>query len=79
MNPVPVCCRCERPASEIEEYRDLVDPEDGEVDWARLIRAEEGTYNPETNTFACTPYYIALGMPASPTGWKAPAVGEAGS
>lgn len=71
----PICFRCGRKASEIEEYQELAKAE-GHADFARLIREEEGTYNPKTNTFACTPCYIAIGMPANPyprPGWVAPA------
>lgn len=71
----PICFRCGKKASEIEEYRELAE-DDGHDDFERLIREEEGTYNPQTNTFACTPCYIAIGMPAGEPGrpgWKAPA------
>ena len=31
----------------------------------RYVRIEEGTYNPETDTYACTDCYIAMGMPTA--------------
>jgi len=33
---------------------------------------EEGTYNPDTNHFACDECYIAIGCPSLATGWVAP-------
>lgn len=38
----------------------------------QYVRTEEGTYNPANGHFVCTPCYIEIGMPSSPTGWIAP-------
>lgn len=64
----PYCFRCGRPASSFEEY----DYDFAGGDRADYVRDEEGTYNPETNRFACDACYIAIGMPAGPDGWRAP-------
>lgn len=78
----PICFRCGKKPSEIEEYRDLaaveypVEHDDDIgilVDSRYFIESEEGTYNPDTNTFCCTFCYIAIGCPSTPNGWRAPA------
>lgn len=63
----PYCFRCGRPASSFPEYRNFTD-----VEAVAYVRQEEGTYNPETNRFACDGCYIAIGMPSGPNGWMAP-------
>lgn len=65
------CFRCGKPASSFPEYCDRTcgSPE-GCAD--QYVRREEGTYNPETNRFACDACYIAIGMPTSSEGWRAP-------
>lgn len=67
----PYCFRCGKPASSFPEYIQApAYPESA----AFYVRQEEGTYNPETNRFACDGCYIAIGMPVGPlgVGWKAP-------
>jgi len=66
----PTCCRCGKTPSQIEEYVEMGVLESMEPD--QLVREGEGTYNPETNRFACTDCYIAMGQPSSRTGWRAP-------
>jgi hypothetical protein len=66
----PRCCSCGKTPAEIGEYVELA--EVGEyASPDEAMRKEEGTYNPETNTFACTACYLKMGMPSSPRGWKA--------
>lgn len=70
----PYCFRCGRPASSFPEY-DYSVREGFEVDGADradYVRNEEGTYNPDTNRFACDECYIAIGTPSAVGGWKAP-------
>ena len=67
------CFRCHKTPDEIPEYADEVE-EFGTAD--DYVIAEEGTYNSLTSTFCCTPCYIAIGMPSSPNGWKAPSLTE---
>lgn len=64
----PYCFRCGKPASSFSEY----DYQFAGGDRADYVRNQEGTYNPETNRFACDACYIAIGMPAGPGGWRAP-------
>lgn len=66
----PYCFRCGKPASSFPEYR-IWDDLTKEDPVAYVLR-EEGTYNRETNRFACDACYIAIGMPAGPNGWEAP-------
>lgn len=69
----PYCFRCGRPASSFTEYGDFTGtPGMIAGDRARYVREQEGTYNPDTNRFACDACYIAIGMPSGPTGWMAP-------
>jgi hypothetical protein len=65
----PTCAGCGRTPIEIGEYK-----HNGEGLTAdEFVRQEEGTYNPDTNHFACTECYIRMGMPtAAGRGWKAP-------
>lgn len=68
----PYCFRCGKPASSFEAYEYQFAGGDN----ADYVRNEEGTYNPETNRFACDGCYIAIGMPVGEPGqeygWKAP-------
>jgi hypothetical protein len=70
----PYCFRCGKPASSFSEY--WRDEPLGVTDAAKAVRRDEGTYNPETNRFACDACYIAIGMPVGEPGnaygWKAP-------
>ncbi len=73
MSP-PTCFRCGKTPEEIPEYDEggVWDKEDGYVSPSDFVCSEEGTYNPITKRFACTECYIAIGMPSSRLGWKAP-------
>jgi hypothetical protein len=69
----PYCFRCGKPASSFSEYASSLEERQSFADY---VRDEEGTYNPNTNRFACDECYIAIGMPAGEPGdaygWKAP-------
>jgi hypothetical protein len=65
-----VCIGCRKRPSDIEEYVKAADEFGMTPDI--YVKVEEGTFNPENGHFACTDCYIAMGMPSSPTGWKAP-------
>ena len=64
-----MCFRCGVSAEESPEYD--VYREAG-ISRSDVVRQEEGTYNPDTNTFACDRCYAAIGWPTHPRGWKAP-------
>ena len=73
----PYCFRCGKPASSFEAYDVHIDPYEGAPKTrAEAVRVEEGTYNAESNRFACDACYIAIGMPTggprNAYGWKAP-------
>ena len=71
----PYCFRCGKPASSFLMYQDdcVYDVHQENCSCAAdYVRSEEGTYNPDTNRFACDGCYIAIGMPAGPDGWRAP-------
>jgi len=72
MTNEPACAYCGLTASAIEEYRECA--EDAAMTPAEFVRTEEGTYNPDTNHFACTSCYIEIGMPSRPypQTWRAP-------
>jgi len=85
-NGEPYCFKCGKPSSSFGEYASAVE-EDGPFEGgefggdahdsiAAYVRREEGTYNPETNRFACDQCYIDIGMPVGEPGnaygWKAP-------
>lgn len=66
------CFRCGREPEQIGEYRSGargtgLTP----TEW---MQEEEGTYNPETDHFACTRCYLEVGMPVRGDGrrWVAP-------
>ena len=63
----PYCFNCHKPAYEV--FAEAA-AEEG-VTPAEYAR-DDGTYNPNNNRFACDACYIAIGMPSSDTGWKAP-------
>lgn len=67
----PYCFRCGKPASSFSEYEIGAESEGLANAWQYVLQ-EEGTYNDDTNRFACDACYIALGMPAAPGGWRAP-------
>lgn len=65
------CFRCKRRADEIQELAS----EAGYLGMTpdEYVYEEEGTLNLESGQFACTPCYVAIGMPSAPgSGWKAP-------
>lgn len=68
--PPLTCIGCHKSPDQLEEYIDSgrengMTPED-------YCWEEEGTLNCANGHFACTTCYIAMGMPSSPFGWKAP-------
>ena len=69
------CVRCGRIPVLIDEYRVAVAEDGGTVNpltCLAYVVSEEGTYNMANGHFACTECYIALGMPTTKEGWKAP-------
>lgn len=69
----PYCFRCGKPASSFSEYDAYVSESSAAITTrAEAVRAEEGTWNPHTNRFACDACYTAIGTPATPEGWRAP-------
>lgn len=69
-NPNCKCIRCNKSPTEIPEYIDAA--KSMGLHPIEYVISEEGTYNPINGHFACTDCYLAMGMPSSPTGWKAP-------
>lgn len=65
------CFNCGLPSRSFPEYRDLAEAE-GLSSTEAYVQMEEGTYNPDTNRFACDECYVEIGMPSSPNGWQAP-------
>jgi hypothetical protein len=74
MTDSPRCIGCGKTPAELEEYVEAASAENygRAISPDLYVRREEGTYNPETNHFACTPCYCDMGMPTTPRGWKAP-------
>lgn len=80
----PTCIVCRVLAINLAEYEDAALGElpnavpdaaltDGEKEKIRdFVRDEEGTYNAANGHFVCTPCYVKIGCPSSPTGWVAP-------
>lgn len=64
------CIGCGKAPHEIEEYVEAA--ADEEITPEQYVSIEEGTFNRDNGHFACTSCYIAMGMPSSPQGWKAP-------
>ena len=64
------CFVCHKKPEDLEEYVEAA--ADAEIPVAQYVAEEEGTYNPETGNFACTPCYVRIGTPSSPGGWTAP-------
>lgn len=69
-SPDPRCIGCGKGPDELGEY--VESAQEAEMTPADYLRAEEGTYNPANGHFACTECYIKMGMPSTPTGWRAP-------
>jgi hypothetical protein len=75
--PVPRCVGCDKPAAEIDEYRDAAlevwyqeHPNDAadensvtDADVNQYVYGNEGTVNPKSGQFACTSCYIKMGQP----------------
>lgn len=74
----PRCFRCKKKASELPYMNSAFIQDyygEGGHTPVEFIRDEDGTYNSDTNTFACDPCYVAIGCPTAPgQGWKAPAI-----
>lgn len=82
----PICARCRKTASALfdqdflngyyaEENYDYAEEVGYQTDITPAQHArDDGTYNTTTNTFCCDDCYIAIGMPTTRYGWKAPAV-----
>lgn len=70
------CFKCLKEPQQLAEY--IEGAKEYETTPEEYVKTEEGTYNPETNTFCCTDCYIKIGMPSkpSPDCWKAPAPGR---
>ena len=62
-----VCAGCGKLASELQEYKDMCDPDsqgyEGYKDADEAVRYNEGTWNRANNHFWCTSCYIKAGMP----------------
>jgi hypothetical protein len=67
---VSYCIGCGKKPDEIAEYVDAAEANDMSPE--QFVEEEEGTYNPTNGHFACTVCYVAMGMPSSPHGWRAP-------
>ncbi len=61
------CARCRKVPAEVVDRAWL---EEGELA-EHYILVNEGTLDRATGAFLCDECYIAVGMPSSPTGWKA--------
>jgi hypothetical protein len=70
MTTPTVCIGCGKRPADIKEYVEAADESGMTPDI--YVKVEEATFNPENGHFACTECYIRMGMPSSPTGWKAP-------
>lgn len=64
------CVKCGKTPNELSEYRDFW--KEYGASSAEDMARDDGTYNRETGNFVCTDCYIEIGMPSSPSGWKAP-------
>lgn len=64
----PSCPYCGRMASDIPSVAGFAAEE--EISLAEFARWD-GTYNSETNHFACDECYVTMGAPSTPSGWKA--------
>ena len=65
----PTCSVCRKAASEIDSI--VLRAEDEGMSAAEYA-CEDGTYNVVNNRFVCDADYVAIGMPSSADGWKAP-------
>ena len=60
------CKICNKTPSEIEEYVEMANDNEGfpcSHTPEEAVRDEEGTFNPATGMFYCTLCYIDIGMP----------------
>ncbi len=55
------CKNCGKHPCDLEEYKSAA--LEAEMTPEAYVRKEEGTYNPETDLFYCTPCYVLVGMP----------------
>lgn len=67
MNYQLICAGCRKTPNQLPEYEveDNLTPE-------AYVEQEEGTRNPRTGRFLCTPCYFDHGMPSAPGGWTVP-------
>lgn len=66
----PRCAYCHKTPEELDEYVDMASSYEMTPD--AYTEQYEGTFNPVSRQFACTPCYFKIGQPTSPSGWKAP-------
>lgn len=64
------CAKCNREPKDIPEYRD--DYKEYGASSPDAMAREDGTFNPDSNSFVCTECYVGIGCPSSPHGWTAP-------
>lgn len=77
----PRCVGCGKRPADLDEYQEMIEdwnaeiPDEKHITADDFVRMEEGTFNPEDGAFACSPCYVAMGMPSLPAGsgggWKA--------
>jgi len=69
----PRCCVCLLRPEDLDEYTEAA--ADCDLTPDEYLRAEEGTFNPKSGGFVCTPCYVLIGCPSGPVGgpgWTAP-------
>jgi len=55
------CKVCGKAPKELSEY--VAAAKDTNMTPTEYVQSEEGTYNPKTGEFYCTPCYVKAGMP----------------
>lgn len=68
----PICVGCAKRPAELEEYTEMLGPDDWNGDADSYVIHNEGTYNRLNGHFLCTICYIKNGQPTSSAGWKCP-------
>lgn len=69
--PFPlICVGCGKAPDQLNEYVEAA--QELHISPEQYVINEEGTLNIENGHFVCTPCYVHMGCPSSPTGWKAP-------
>lgn len=63
------CAICGKPPEEIDEYVYMAASE--QMTPEEFVRAEEGTFDPESGMFLCTVDYIRAGSPSGWPRWRA--------